>query len=676
MQYREVRCFPPAANATAVPDSYCTADAAAGARPASSRSCVNTDNCSFSWQCRKPGATEWAACSSGDAQFSACPAGCGETAATREVRCVNPSNVEVDESACVTSKPLTTRACSATSTCTYGWRCLTSAATALEAPAVCSTGSSTVGWSACDTSCGPGASTRNVVCLNLNLGVPVDSSLCVTATGAAPESSRACTGTGSCLWRAGTWSTCSPQCRALSTSPNGARARVVSCTGVLSNGTAVAVASSLCSSSSAPVSSETCADTPLCSAANKPFWVTGAAATACVAECGTGYQTRSVACQLDGAIVSDGLCIASTRPAAIVACNATTAACPQASTSVESSQCVDREVTVTLPIPTTNGSASTASETKTITTGVCVCANGFTGATCTAPPSTVSAVSYSPSGAVYRGTTLFISWTYTPSAAALAADETEYVTIMYERSGMGEKFPVPIATVAAADGTYSWLTPLDLPTATAAQISVHVATGIRARSLAFAVPSVCSVGAYCNGNGQCKEDLDSGTATCACESGFTGTRCDVGACDDAKCYQPGTASVTADTCACNCNSAYTGATCLTPLNCTNAASFDRVVCANGGVNQPPASGSNAVCGPCACTNAWEDDTDVVARSNRGCTRCGLSCGAHGSGNTDCTACTCAAGYAGARCQCRAVTLALSFKYTVLPWTDKIGRAHV
>jgi hypothetical protein len=295
-----------------------------------------------------------------------------------------------------------------------------------------------------------------------------------------------------------------------------------------------------------------------------------------------------------------------------------------------------------------------------IDAGVCQCVNGFYGDNC-ASVDTVSDFKFAPSSpVVHRSANLYLSWVYAD------ADADAELTIVYERTGASDAFPVPVATVAAAAGAFVWLVPADLPAASAARLAAYITPVARARSAAFSVGSACTQ-LRCNGHGTCNEDAASGVTSCACDDGYTGARCEVAPCAEARCYEPGTESQSVDSatglCRCTCKPGYTGDACLTPVLCVNMPL--RVRCMNNGVNT-----ESAACSTCSCAGFWEDSTDDLAGSPaRGCTECGLRCAAGGTPSPACDACDCSEGYAGARCQCRAVRLELSFATAELGWAD-------
>lgn len=168
----------------------------------------------------------------------------------------------------------------------------------------------TGGWSSCSASCGGGSQSRSVTCLRSD-GITAPDACC---PGSRPTSSQSCN-THSCYtysWYASGWSsTCSAYCG------SGTQSRSVYCR--RSDGTSVGDA--YCSGSK-PSASRSC--TSSCT------WLAGnfgaCSVTSGGVRCGTGQQTRTVACQSNRtgslATIADSYCntYVGSKPNASTAC--------------------------------------------------------------------------------------------------------------------------------------------------------------------------------------------------------------------------------------------------------------------------------------------------------------------------------------------------------------------
>jgi hypothetical protein len=707
-QTRSVVC----ANATGTPmsaETFCTASgAAAGTRPADSRTCSATEPCTSQWRCKPsaegPGvgedcasASSWTTCSttcgtgtrsrsvscissagatselcsgekppstgactvtSGctaqpqwvcgdnpatrlpcneDDEWSTCSGSCAPNAGVqkRTVTCVGASNAELDASVCAAAgltKPSTVRAgCQVPeASCTFAWRCYAPGSSTLrECSDAASAGSD---WSACSSSCA-GTRTRGVGCFDVSMST--DASAAPVAvpvarcTGTAPARTTACASTG-CTWLATAWTGC-PSCI-----NEGAAvpfmSRTTQC--VDATGTAtVPVAAASCSAASEPEKTASCTGIPSCASAPLYKWL-ATGGNSCTGICGTGSRSIEVSCCRYAAAtpeacttVSDAFCPAASRPSSTPEC------------TITGTQCSGRGVCVSQQV----GFPARAQ-------GVCQCFPGSTGEQC-ATVATLTGVAFTSSGAsasqLKRGDVLTVTWSYSAAAWAGAANKHVLVTLMGANG-----FALPLGAVPSSVQTFSWTVPASQVAFSGAQVVVTASASLAATSTAsFAVASVCvDTPAICGAHGTCL-DTFSPAAPCACSDSYSGVFCSVSPCEAARCSERGTDTCTAVT-GCSCKAAFSGPRCLSPATCPQVA---REMCKNGGARIATLDGS---CGSCACEGSWAGATcETCARK---CAGLAVS-GAAGSPTSDCAACKCNDGFIGDNCQCRGVSLRLSFK---------------
>ena len=193
-----------------------------------------------------------------------CTKSCGTGSQTRDATCHlrDPSdvslNVPVDDRFCTQTKD-TTRSCNTQPCLTYTYKYGE--------------------WSECSEPCGPGTQTRSVWCED-SKGSIADNSLCSEGM---PSTVQACN-KGSCMYRTGSWSTCSADCG------GGIQARTVQC--VDPNGSPVE--NFLCTSQMTPSATQECNDSPCMSYEYKAG--TWSECSTSNGQCGTGTQTRKVEC--------------------------------------------------------------------------------------------------------------------------------------------------------------------------------------------------------------------------------------------------------------------------------------------------------------------------------------------------------------------------------------------
>ena len=222
------------------------------------------------------------------AEWSSCSRACGGGVRTREVSCLNASNIQVPDSECVGVKPNEQESCNS-EVCTedFSWNIGT--------------------YSTCNQPCG-GSQSREVNCQNNTTGAFVPEPFC---TQEKPQTTRPCA------------STCPPETFGwVPGNYNQACAcgvtqitRPVECR---NSNTGAVVSETFCNSNLRPAATLTCAQTN-CSTYS---WVTGTYST-CSKVCGGGTQTRSLGCirSNDSIYVAHTLCDANARPQTQRACN-------------------------------------------------------------------------------------------------------------------------------------------------------------------------------------------------------------------------------------------------------------------------------------------------------------------------------------------------------------------
>jgi len=136
-------------------------------------------------------------------EYGACSSTCGAGVAARSVICVDGSG-ELASGCDQSGKPATSEACTDVSSCTYAW--------------------ATDSFSACNTSCGTGQSSRTVSCRRSD-GTSVDDSYCSTA-GAKPVATQACSDISTCgySWSVSQYGACAAGC-----TDSSSQTRLVAC---------------------------------------------------------------------------------------------------------------------------------------------------------------------------------------------------------------------------------------------------------------------------------------------------------------------------------------------------------------------------------------------------------------------------------------------------------------
>ena len=253
----------------AVDDSLCTS--ATNTEPAKSKAC-NAEVCiTYEW-------TEEA--------WNACSKTCGDGTQARRVVCRETvsKNTESDYK-CAGTKPDVVQACSNAACITYAW------VTAASAQ-----------YGACTTSCGGGTQSRIGNSCKSTQGALVaavaDSFCTAGATNAMPSMKKSCN-LQVCLtrWSSGTFGDCDKQCG------TGKRVRPVDCEEKKDGRYTVVADESKCNNAKPDVSE-------ICNTAACPSysWITGTYGT-CDKTCGTGVATRTVTCSQSGqGTVDDSKC--------------------------------------------------------------------------------------------------------------------------------------------------------------------------------------------------------------------------------------------------------------------------------------------------------------------------------------------------------------------------------
>jgi len=228
--------------------------------------------------------------------WTSCSADCGSGLQQATVSCISSSSgAPVAESSCTGTKPASTRACNEQA-CPLAWNYGE--------------------WGACSVGCGGGVSTRSVTCVRTQNGLkqPVEAAQCTSAAGAAQASSQVCN-TDACVpgsfWLSyGAWGACSASCG------GGVRSRPATCSSTdgehdLSN-------CGCGGATSCPGTEESC-NTHVCPEYtwNDPAW------GSCSAQCGGGFQTRTIQCvdKATGVATADSNCAAATKPPGLQDCN-------------------------------------------------------------------------------------------------------------------------------------------------------------------------------------------------------------------------------------------------------------------------------------------------------------------------------------------------------------------
>ena len=614
-------------------------------------------------------------------QWSQCSQSCGGGSMSRSVSCIqyasNGTVSQVNSSSCLSAQP------SVNAVCNY-----------FPCPSLVYSD-----WSACSASCGIGAQTRNVSCLNFD-GTTAASSQCAAL--AVDALQQPCMTLPCPHWHRELWSQCDAPCG------GGSQNRTVACR-LPHDSTyeGLVVDSSLCvmqgaaakgdgpgadtEGSGVPATAQTCnsQSCPLY------YWMT-AATSNCSVECGGGTQSVAVGCWSGAGSsrqpAAASLCDASSTPSSVAACN--TAACSSYSWSasswslcsaacgtgwqsrvvmcvaangsmVDDTECEDSltpptEQACSVPESTcwganialdadVNGVCDSSSST-------CLCRSGWTGATCQEAP-TISDVETGTSSfthGVALSEVLVIQWQWTGAIDAVS------VLLLRDNTTDWPEYGQYIGRYILNAGGYEWAVGsllADLDPASDYRIRVWFSSQVWADSELFTIADPCGY-VNCSAFGQCSDGV------CVCMPGYSGSDCSVSPCealqcnaDHSECIDPTSPQllIGADDewsglslGACICDAGWSGEQCNTPPTCNTTCS------GHGDTQLSSVVGRGAAvyqCGQCACDNNW---------SGPECSICPLSCVNGGVVDPTCSFCQCPdSGWFGPSCSCRYYELDLT-----------------
>lgn len=221
--------------------------------------------------------------------FSACA--CAGTQ-TRTVTCQTSAGATAADSMCTGTKPSTTGACTAPSTC-YQWQ--------------------QSAFSTCSVNCGTGSQTATVTCVQSASGVTPGAQVTDTyCTASKPVTQQTCTpGTCPTAWVSSAFGSCTQSCGI------GVQSRTVTCMQT-QNGAQTSVGDSFCTSTK-PLTTQACNTTPCING----HWVYSSWG-ACTQDCGSGTQTRTQSCaDATGAAAVATRCASANSDPLSQACNTT-----------------------------------------------------------------------------------------------------------------------------------------------------------------------------------------------------------------------------------------------------------------------------------------------------------------------------------------------------------------
>ncbi|XP_025423198.1 A disintegrin and metalloproteinase with thrombospondin motifs 9-like isoform X2 [Sipha flava] len=234
--------------------------------------------------------------------WSSCSASCGNGYKRRRLDCVNTS----------TGKPVAWNLCKSKNQPKNVTVCI--------AP-VCVTWYAD-NWKQCSAECGKGFEEREVTCVSMVSGKPMDESHCAVQE-EKPESRRSCESHRSCqpvyTWRTGPWGECSEVCG------GGVKERKVVCQPF--DGPRKLLDEEMCVEHK-PASSMSCNEQP-CNNGQQPAYITlvwnFGEWSKCNVTCGSGHQHRQVQCQNnEGTLLAAEQCEGLEKPATVQPCRTST----------------------------------------------------------------------------------------------------------------------------------------------------------------------------------------------------------------------------------------------------------------------------------------------------------------------------------------------------------------
>jgi len=657
-QSRTVTCYETVSN-TAATETYCTST-----KPPVSVTCPDTPACpTYSWK-----VGPYSSCSSTK---------CGESGTRkRPVTCQSSNTETVADSYCTGTKPVDVESCvGACSSLDKEWR--------------------TSVWLPCDAQCGSGQATRNVTCVLKATGEEATG-----CAGTQPSATGVCNAHPCPKWVVSEWSKCDAKCG------QGNQNRTVQCKDAFGS----IAANDLCANQNIPISTQLCNSEPcphwhrevftycnkpcgggqmfrnltcrmphdgyylgrmlkdpaLCQGQDVPpttvecntlpcpkhYWSPDQSGwSSCDKPCGGGVQNARIVClEFDGnsnKVVADSFCT-SDKPATSRPCNVQD--CPSPSWKADnwtecSQQCgggvrsrvvscldgvaykgkfmynvLDKSMCKSaMPAesePCNEGSAMCNG--GTCYDGVCRCPDLRQGLDCT-KPAAISQVTFeqSTTGDVIPRDKTVLRWQSTgslPFVHILMVHDVTKKSTYVQRDYPNTKI-------------FSWEVPTNMP-AGSYRILVRYSDKILATSSTFVLADSCKF-TNCGANGSCK------LGECQCLNGYSGSTCSISPCAAKGCNPIGsTCSVSNGQASCVCKQGWTGEYCMANLQ----NSCQALVCKN---NNRPAVG-NPCSSQCECS-AWF--TGTLCGSCRGvCLHGGVMA-------SDCSKCTCKAGYAGDMCNC-------------------------
>ena len=634
-------------------------------------------------------------------QWSPCSQRCGGGWMSRTVNCIqyasNGTVGQVNSSLCLSAQP------SVNAVCNY-----------FPCPSLVYGN-----WSACSASCGIGAQSRNVSCLNFD-GTAASASQCATLT--VDTLQRTCMTLPCPHWHRELWSPCDVPCG------GGTQTRTVACR-LPHDDTyeGMVVSSALCVQQGAAAKGDgPGADTEgsgipatqqSCNTQSCPlyYWMSDSASN-CSVPCGGGTQSVTVGCYSGAGSslqqVAASQCDAPSTPPSVITCNP--AACSTVSWSagnwsdcsaacgtgwqsrivmcvaanqsvVDDTECDDsltpsteRECSVA-ESTCWGGSISSGGDVNgvcDVASGSCICRSGWSGSTCQYAPS-ISAVVTGTSSfthGVALSEVLIIQWQWSGGIDAVS------VLLVRDNTTDWPAVGQYIGRYILNAGGYEWAVGSmlsDLDPASDYRVRVWFSAEVWADSELFTIADPCGY-VNCSAFGRCSDGV------CGCMPGYSGTDCSVSPCaaldcnaDHSECIDPTSPQLLLGVDdqwtdlplgQCICDAGWGGDQCNTPPSCNTSCS------GHGDTQLSSVVGSGQVvyeCGQCACQDNW---------SGPHCSVCPLSCGNGGVVDSSCSECQCATvGWFGPTCSCHYYVLEFTLATAAVDVlsdplaTDRFGR---